>query len=119
MLTILLQAILSQFSQKKKAKSSVDPVNHDNDGDFGASDEELDDDEGLVGDEDDGEFEADDDDEIDPSVQASDAMMVDEALVDLDYTDRVPSLTTSEAKLGRFSVAKVSLLTYSPGHEVY
>lgn len=87
-------------------------MTNDDDGHSEALDEEFDDDEGVVGDEDDEEVDTDDD-EIDPSVQASDATMVNEALVDLDYSDRVPSLTTSETRLGRFSVAKVSLLTFS------
>lgn len=43
------------------------------------------------------------------SVQASNTRMVDEALTYLDYSDRVPSLTTSDAQLGRFTVAKASI----------
>lgn len=55
----------------------------------------------------------------DSSAQASDARMVDEALADLDYSDRVPSLTEANAKLGRFSIAKARIHLYSALTKTY
>lgn len=42
----------------------------------------------------------DSDDEVDPTVEESDAAMVDEAVADLEYSDRVPQLSLADYKLG-------------------
>lgn len=52
----------------------------------------------------------DSDDEVDLTVEESDAAMVDEAVADLEYSDRVPQLSLADSKLGQFSIAKASTL---------
>lgn len=47
-------------------------------------------------------------DEIDPSVEASDADIVAQVALEADEQDDMPKLTRAEINLGRFAVTKVS-----------
>ena len=99
---ILLQAILSQYSQKK--------VTTDNEGDWEDDDttlfkDLLDDDSA----EDNEDIEPDDADELDPAVDASDNMAIREVVQEVNYSDRVPLLMSNEVKLGWFTIFKVSI----------
>lgn len=51
-----------------------------------------------------------DDDEIDPAVEASDSAMVEQVAVDAMADDSVPPLTKAQINLGRFSLAKVRII---------
>jgi len=81
-------------------------------------DKNADDDEILQGLEDaageDEEPEEEDADEIDASVEASDAAIVDEVAAEVNADDSLPTLTRAEINLGRFSLSKVcgSLLPF-------
>jgi hypothetical protein len=99
----LLQAILSQFSQKNKATADTTKD---------AADKAVftDLDEVVNEDEDDGnEAEAEDDsDELEPSVEVSDNAMVDAVAAEADEEAvDLPPLTREEINLGRFAVTKV------------
>jgi len=87
----LLQAILSQFSQKNKAATDTTAE---------AEDETGEDQEKIA------DAEDEDKDEIDPAVQASDDTVVDEVAVEADH-DGLPPLTRAEVNLGRFAITKV------------
>jgi hypothetical protein len=95
------QAILSQFTQKKAST-----IDSEDDADE-AMLESLDDD----ANEDKEEIEAEgedkgDDDELDPAVEASDNMIINEVAAEVDDGE-VPSLMKAETNLGRFAITKV------------
>jgi hypothetical protein len=52
----------------------------------------------------------DDNDEIEPSVENSDAAIVDEVVAETNEEPDIPALSAAEENLGRFAVTKVSLL---------
>jgi hypothetical protein len=56
--------------------------------------------------------EKDDEDEIDPSVEASDDAMVDEVAAEADDAE-LPALTRAEVNLGRFAITKVQRIGMS------
>jgi len=97
-LSLLPQAILSQFSHAKKLSDNAKENDEDN-----TALEELEYKDGKEY----TEAELDDDDNIDPSVQSSDAAMVDEVAADADADESLPQLTQQQINLGQFSLSKV------------
>lgn len=53
-------------------------------------------------------LEDEDADEIDPSIEASDVAIVKEVALEADEPEHIPKLTRAEVNLGRFAVTKVS-----------
>jgi hypothetical protein len=53
----------------------------------------------------------DDQDEIDPSVEESDAAIIDEIAVEVENDPGLPKLSRAEVNLGRFAVTKVISFT--------
>jgi hypothetical protein len=102
-----LQAILSQFSQKKKA--TVEDEDTEEVDDATLFKDLLDDDNIMMGEEDDAEPE--DGDEVDPAVDGSDEAAIAEAIEGVDYSNRAPVLSSDDVKLGCFSIFKVSLMS--------
>jgi hypothetical protein len=92
-----LQAILSQFSQKKKA--TVEDEDTEEVDDAALFKDLLDDDNTMMWDEDNAEPE--DGDEV----------AIAEAIEGVDYSNRAPVLSSDDVKLGRFSIFKVSLMS--------
>lgn len=95
--------ILSQFSQTKQACSdSSDNTNND------SAFAEL---EGREA-EDATEDEIDNDDEVDPAVEASDSAVIDQVAVEINVDKSLPTLTGTELKIACFSLSKVYYINY-------
>ena len=97
---------MSQFSQKNKAleeNSSDEAVFADLEDTTGEDDDEL-------------ELELDDNDKLDPSVEASDNVMVDAVITEISEGDEasigLPPLTLAQVNLGRFAITKVDTGKY-------
>jgi hypothetical protein len=98
------QAILSQFSQKRKSTSKDE--DQEEELDDATLFKDLLDDNGV---EDEEDVEPEDDDEVDPAVVGSDDRAIAEAVEGVDYSNCVPTLSADDIKLGRFSIFKVCL----------
>ena len=101
------QSILSQFSHKTKATEDTTEEAEDD-----VALNELDDGEQEMEDEVDGideEDVEDVEDEVDPSVEESDAAVVEAVAADVGDEGEVPTLTRAEVNLGKFAVTKVSI----------
>lgn len=96
--SFLLQAILSQFSHSRK---TVDGSSEEVEDDIALK--ELEDEDGEEHEDD----EMEDDDEIDPAVEMSDSVMVDQVAAEADADGSLPPLTRAQITLGRFSLSKV------------
>ena len=104
-LTLSRKSILSQFSHKTKASedtmeeaedaAALDSLDDDLDKDTTGNDEE----EHIK-------------DDIDPSVEASDAALVDEVAAETDGDLDVSTLSRDEVNLGKFTVTKVSVFCH-------
>ena len=104
-LTLSCKSILSQFSHKTKASKDTTEEAED-----AAALDSLDDDldEEATGNDEEEHVE----DDIDPSVEASDAALVDEVAAETDGDLDVPTLSRDEVNLGKFAVTKVSVFRH-------
>ncbi|KIM91753.1 hypothetical protein PILCRDRAFT_83832 [Piloderma croceum F 1598] len=92
-LNLVVKAIMSQFSQTRKASSSSSDDAKDD-----AALEEFEDEDGKEPE----ELEMEDSDEIDPAVQLSDSAMVDEVAAETDADGSLPQLTPEQITLANF-----------------
>ena len=106
------QAILSQFSQKTKA-SSDSSENAEDDASFSALEGEDAHESGNNNDEQ-RDDEDEDRDDIDPSVEASDAAIIEEVAAEAGEHVDAPALTRADINLGRFAVTKVEAFFLPP-----
>ena len=106
-LTLSRKSILSQFSHKTKASEDTTEEAEDTAA-LDSLDEDLDED--ATGN---GEEEHVEGDDIDPSVEDSDAALVDEVAAEADGDLDVPMLSRDEVNLGKFAVTKVSVFRHN------
>jgi hypothetical protein len=110
---MLVQAILSQFSQKRKIRPATEDADQEEELDDATLFKDLLDDDGVDEEED---AEPEDDDEVDPAVDGSDDRAIAEAIEGVDYSNRAPILFPDDVKLGHFSIFKVYYITGTLTH---
>ena len=106
-LTLSRKSILLQFSHKTKVSEDTTEEVEDAAA-LDSLDEDLDED--TTGN---GEEEHVEGDDIDPSVEDSDATLVDEVVAEADGNLDIPTLSRNEVNLGKFAVTKVSVFCHN------